>query len=58
MLFILKIIFGFIVQVNKPKFSPMYFDGMIYIKLYARFVPPPPFIQIMLKTSSKAILVN
>ena len=42
MLFILKIIFGFIVQVNKPKFSPMYFDGMIYIKLYARFVTPPP----------------
>jgi len=31
---------------------------MIYIKLDARFVAPPPFSQIMLKTPSKAILVN
>ena len=31
---------------------------MIYTKLDARFVAPPPFFQIMLKTPSKAILVN
>ena len=31
---------------------------MIYIKLDARFVAPPPCFQIMLKTPSKAILVN
>jgi len=28
---------------------------MIYTKLDARFVAPPPFIQIMLKTPSEAI---
>jgi len=31
---------------------------MIYIKLDARFVTPPPFFHIVLKTPSKAILVN
>jgi len=31
---------------------------MIYIKLDARFVAPPPFFQIVFKTTSKAILVN
>jgi len=31
---------------------------MIYIKLDAGFVTPPPLFQIMLKTPSKAILVN
>ena len=31
---------------------------MIYITLDARFVTPPPFIHIVLKTLSKAILVN
>jgi len=31
---------------------------MIYTELDARFVAPPPFIQIMLKTLSKAIFVS
>jgi len=31
---------------------------MIYTKLDARFVTPPPFFHIVLKTPSKAILVN
>jgi len=31
---------------------------MIYIKLEARFVTPPPYLQMMLKKPSKAILVN
>jgi len=31
---------------------------MIDIKLDARFVTPPPFFQIMLKTPSGAILIN
>jgi len=31
---------------------------MLYVKLDARFVAPPHFIQIMLKTPSKAKLVS
>ena len=44
MLFSLKIIFGFIVPVNKPKISPVEVDGMIYTEHDARFVATPPVV--------------